>query len=91
MLQALIYISLKHANGPTEIPEVLAKIAISEMQEHALDEGVCRTRKECSKPAGNVVWPQDSAVSCVIQSTSFPAHFPAPKPGKHRPLSGRNE
>lgn len=70
MLQALIYISLKHANGPTEIPEVLAKIAISEMQEHALDEGICRMRKERSKPGVNVVLPPNSVVSCDTQSTS---------------------
>lgn len=90
MLQALIYISLKHAKGPTEIPEVLAKTAISEMQQHALDERICRARKECSKQGVNVVLPPNSAVSCVTKHI-LPLTSLAPNWGKHRPLSGTNE
>ena len=44
MLQALIYVSLKHTSSPTEIQEVLAKRATLKMQEHALDEVICRAR-----------------------------------------------
>lgn len=70
VLLVLIYISLKHANGPTEIPELLAKRAISETREHVLDGGICRARKECSKPGVNEAQPPKPAVSCVTQSTS---------------------